>query len=612
MKNILNKVVVIAACLVLGSLYSNAQPTTDQQLAAFYFQEDDFQKAALYYEKLYLQSNSDFFYSYFLQCLFKLDDFKRAKKVVKNQLKFYPGNTTYQIDLGEVYKAEGEDKKAKKEFNAAIDRLQPVTNNIIALANAFSAAKEYDFALKTYAKGDQLLNGNHPFNIEKAKLFGSLGQYENMFNEYLGLLEITSNYLQSIQNELARNLAFEEGSAQNTILKQTLLQTIQRKPNQNVFYELLTWVFIQEKNYQQALVHTKALDKRTKGEGQRVLNLAGLAKSAKQYDIAIDAYDYIVNIGKGPFYISARVGLLDVLNKKLTSGFYFSPSDAKKLEASYLSTLDELGLNQQTVKVYRDLGHIEAFYLNNPDTAIIIIEKALTLGRISAQEKALTKLELADIYVIQGYIWDASLLYSQFDKDFKYDVLGETAKFKNARISYYMGDFKWAKAQLDVLKGSTAKLISNDAMDLSLLITDNTGIDTTEHPLELFAKADLFLYQHKHNDVNLVLDSITEQYPGHALTDEIYMLKYDLNYKKGAYEQSKVYLEKIIAEHGTDITADDAVFKLGLLYENHFNDTEKAMEYYQKLLLEYSNSMFVIDARKRFRNLRGDFNNLEP
>jgi len=55
-----------------------------------------------------------------------------------------------------------------------------------------------------------------------------------------------------------------------------------------------------------------------------------------------------------------------------------------------------------------------------------------------------------------------------------------------------------------------------------------------------------------------------------------------------------------------DILADNATFQLADLYENILGDTTKAQELYEKVLLEYPGSLFVVEARKRFRRLRGD------
>ena len=592
------------------SLIGISQPTTDQQLAAYYFQEEDFEKAVLYYEKLYKESYSDFFYQYYLDCLFNLKSFKDAKKLVKLQMSINPNNLSYKVDYGMVYKFEGDPKKAEKQFVETIEELPPISSSVIELANAFQNNGEFNYALQTYTKGDKLLNGTYPFNFEKARLFGQLKRYQEMVNEYLSVLLLSENYLQSVQNELARNFAFEQGSEQNSLLKQELIKLIQKHPGKPVFSELLIWVYMQEGNYSAALLQTKALDKRLNESGERLINLANIAMSNQQLDVAIESYEYVVTKGKkSPYYTEARISLMDVLKEKLYNTPNYKVEDVLKLKGAYLKTIEELFLNARTAKIYRDFAHLEAFYLNNADTAITILIDILKNQSVSPEERGMSKLILADVYMLKNLVWDASLLYSQVDKSFKYDQLGEQAKFRNAKVSYYVGDFSWAKAQLDVLKGSTSKLIANDAMELSLLITDNTGLDSNEIAMQMFARADLRIYQNNKYKAWTILDSITTTFPGHALADEVLMRKYQISLKQNNLENAEQFLLQVLKDHPTDITADNATFYLAELYEGPLNNKEKAMEKYQDLLLNYPNSMFVVEARKRFRLIRGD--NLE-
>ena len=596
--------------LLFLSLVGIAQPTTDQQLAAYYFQEEDFEKAALYYEKLYQQSYSDFFYQYYFDCLVNLKNYKDAKKLAKLQMGVNPSNLNYKVDYGIVFKYDGDLKKAEKEFTETIENLEPISSKVIELASAFQNKGEYKFALLTYEKGDKLMNGTYPFNFEKARLYGQIKKYEEMVSEYLTILLLSENYLQTVQNELARNFAFEEGREQNALLKQELIKLIQKYTNKPVFSELLIWVYMQEGNYSAALIQTKALDRRLNENGDRLINLAAIALSNQKLDVAVEAYEYVIEKGKkGPFYTEARISLMEVLRMKLYNSVNYTQNDVIKLKRAYLNAVGDLFLNGRTSKIYRDFAHLEAFYLNNADTAITILTDIIKNQSVSPEERGESKLVLADVYMLKNFVWDASLLYSQVDKSFKYDQLGEQAKFRNAKVSYYVGDFSWAKAQLDVLKGSTSKLIANDAMELSLLITDNTGLDSNEVAMKMFARADLRIYQNKNQKAWEIFDSIKTEYPGHPLTDEVLMRKYKIKLKEKDFENAKEYLVQVLANHPTDITADNAIFNLANLYEGPLNNKDKAMEYYQDLLLNYPNSMFVVEARKRFRTLRGD--NLE-
>lgn len=590
----------------IQAFYVKAQPTSDIQLASHYYQNKEFDKAAIYYEKLYKSAPNDIFYTYLLQCYFEINEFKKAKKLVKNQQNLYPQSDVYRVDEGSVLLAEGDDKKADKYFNDLIIKVAPNQNSITNLAKAFNDKKLYAYALATFQQGRKILK-HYPFNFEIANVYGDMGNFEGMIDEYLELLLINEGYLQTVQNVLSRNFGFDKESKQNQVLKSRLLYQIQQNPNKLVFSDMLIWLYLQEDNFSGALRQAKAIDNRKNEEGDRIIEIAELAGNSKKYDVAIQAYEYLLEKGKQSiYYTRSKVGLMGILDEKITTGAAYTDEDIAKLLTAYRAALNDLGKTAQSAGLMRKMANIYAYYANESDSAVDLLLEAINIPRISAQEKAYAKLLLGDVLIIQGFIWDASLYYSQVDKDFKYDVLGEEAKYRNAKVSYYTGDFQWAKAQLDVLKGSTAKLIANDAMRLSLVISDHTGMDTSETALKLFAQAELLYAQNKFDESFKKLDSINALFPYHTLNSNIYYLRYKYYFKKLEFENAAQFLEKIISETPRDILADDAAFLLAELYQYRLSNEEKAKEFYQKILTDYSNSLYVVEARKRFRVLRGD------
>ncbi|MFQ5335876.1 MAG: tol-pal system YbgF family protein, partial [Flavobacteriales bacterium] len=338
----------------------------------------------------------------------------------------------------------------------------------------------------------------------------------------------------------------------------------------------------------------------------RIFSLAQICLDNGDFDVALKCYRYIIDNKEDGFYYSgSKMGLLNVMNKKITSGNYTS-EELTMLEREYYTAIAEFGHSAEAVELTRDLALLQAYYLHKTDTAMALLRSAVIAGGIKPSLQARCKLALGDILLMRNEIWDASLLYSQVEKAYKYDPLGDEAKFRNAKVAFYTGDFHWAKAKLDVLKGSTSKLIANDAMYLSLLISDNTGIDTTERPLKMFARAELLAIQNKDQLSFRVLDSINELYPHHALEDDILLQRYKIAMKKREYERAKTFLEKLIGSYGYDILGDDATFLLAELYENKLNQPDKARELYLSLLTDYPGSLYVVQARKRFRKLRGD------
>ncbi|MDQ3192864.1 MAG: tetratricopeptide repeat protein [Bacteroidota bacterium] len=619
----MNKPLIIGILFVFMLLHSSLQaqinePDTaietldpkgsDEQLAVHYFQNREFDKAVIYYEKLFEDRKLDFYYGYYLDCLIELEEFKKAEKVVKKQIKKFPQKLSYQVDLGYVLIKSGDISKAKKEYEVVIAELSPNQTQIFEAANAFIKRKELDYALQVYEKGRKLLKNSYPFSFEIAEIYFQKGDMEAMINEYLDVLLINDAYIQQVQNYLLRVYGYENSiSTGDELVKNQLLRRIQKHPDKTVYAEMLIWMYIQEKNFNAALIQTKALDKRLKEDGGRLITLAKTCVSNHDYETAVKAYNAVIEKGKeNYYYIISKIELLEVLNKKITEQAYYSPEDLITLEKSYISTLEELGKSAKTAPLLKGLAYLYAFYLYDIDKSIALLEESLKMPGVTSHFMAEVKLLLADILLITGDIWEASLYYSQVDKAFKHDPLGDEAKLRNAKISYYTGDFAWSQAQLDVLKGSTSKLIANDAMKLSLLITDNSTVDTTMLPLEMYARAELLFFQNKQEEAIATLDSINILFPAHALSDEILFKKAEIMAKKQDFVTSAKYLKKIVDAYSYDILADDALFKLAEIYQFRLNDLEKSKEYYHKLMVDYPGSTLTVEARKRYRELRGD------
>ncbi len=583
-----------------------AQSNTDGLLADQYFKNKEYDKAIVYYEKL-SNKNPVQYYKNYLTSLIETKNYKEAEKLIKKLSKKDPNDPAYWVDLGSLYKVQGQDAEAKKQFEKSIKQLSPSQEQAIDMAKAFMKIKEWDYAINTYKQAQRMIGDIYPFNFELAEVYGAKGDVAAMINQYLSVLEVNEGYIQSVQNTLQTSIGSESEAQKNEIIKKELLRKIQDVPNKTIFSELLIWIQMQNQDFEGAFLQGKALDKRKKEEGTRVMGMAGIFAANKSYDVAVKAYEYVIALGpKNYLYTNARMELLNVMYKKVVEKGAFTQADLLSLQKNYQIALNELGKQENTVPLIKNYAHLEAFYLHNMDTAISLLQEAVAFSRQNAAIAADCKLELGDILLLSGDIWEASLTYSQVEKAFKYDAVGQEAKFRNARISYYTGDFKWAKAQLDVLKGATSKLISNDAMDLSMVITDNLAVDTNEVPLNMFARADLLAFQNKDEEALKVLDSLTVGYAFHALADDVLYKKYEIMMKEKKFNEAGVFLERIKNNFPEDILADDATFKLAEMNEEIFKNKEKAMELYQDVLLKFPGSLYVVEARKKYRALRGD------
>lgn len=590
--------------LVLWPACLQAQPA-DEQLAGQYFNNGEFDKALMYYEKLYQRNATDYYYSFYFKCLVETKRFDDAEKLNKKQSKKSGTPEYFEIDMGTLYEAKGETAKANEQYKKAIASLPQIDKRYTDLGKTFIELMRPDLALATYQQGEKTLKFSN-FAIEKAEAYAALGQTREMLNEYFNLLEKDERKMPTVQMLISNQLDFTNPADSSVEYHRTeLLRRVQKNPQKHFYSELLVWHFIQVKDFETALMHVIALDKRRKSMGSDVLNLGFMCARNKYFDVANKAFQYVQDTHpEGPYTMQARTEQLSVLYEKVTSSSYTN-SELQKLETLYTEALSnkQLGRNPQTIKQLRELAHIKGFYLKKIDEAIDLLQQGIEIPGIQKRTKSELKLDLADLFVFSGDIWEASLLYMQVEKEFKEDPLGHEAKFRNAKVFYYSGSFDYAKAQLDVLKASTSKLISNDAIHLSLLIMDNLAFDTTIRPLQLYAAADLMIYQNHLDKAKTYLDSLNNEYPFHSLSDEVYFKRYEIAIKNRDYHKAAEWLKKIVEEHPRDIIADDALFYLGDIYQYQFHNEKEAVGYYKKLLFEYTGSLYVVEARKRFREL---------
>lgn len=602
--------IIISFLFLLFATLTFAQTETDQQLAQHYYMNGEFEKARTYYEKLYEKDPSKLNFNRLYECIDRANDTKEAEKLIKKQIASNRNDLEYPVLLGQFYEDNNEQAKGQKIYDDLIGDLYPDANQIISLYTAFKGKGRNDLALQTLEKGRKLLKNSYPLNIQFAELYGSQGQNDKMINEYLDLIDYNAGYSTSIQNLLSRQFDLSSPeSKEYDILKQALLDRVQKKPDNLVNAEMLIWLFIQKKNFSAALTQVQTMDKRLDEQGRRVFDLGRICVENKEYSVARKAFQYIIGLGNSNmYYYQAENALLNTRFLEVTTTRNFSKVEIDETLSEYTRTIERVGKSRATLPLIVEMSHIQAFYGNQSGQAITNLTEALLLPGLTDIQKAELKMKLADIHVLHGDIWEASLFYMQVEKDFKFETIGHEAKFKNARIFYYDGEFDFAQSQLNVLKESTSKLIANDAMKLSIMITDNFGLDSNYQAMMWFAQGDLLVEQHRYTEAFTLFDSIILTYPYHSLGDEILLKKSDAMMLDGNWTESIRFLEELLKYHGEDILADDAVFQLGDIYETHLNDKEKAAEYYKKILFDFRGSLYSEEARKRFRAIRGDVN----
>lgn len=606
------------------SLLGFAQRDPQEKLAIQYYQNGEYEKAKEIFKPIYEKNNSSYIYVYYYQVLVEMQDYKELEKVAKNQHKKFPKVQRYIVDLAYVYEVSGNTSKAVKEYEDAIKNVPNVENSYKELYNAFLYKAKRDYAMETLLRGRKQLNNPKLFSKELTNLYLQLKLYDNVIEEAITLLaDDDAKYMATAEQNLQNLLMDDEDGQRYLKIKSKLQETIQKHPNNQSYVSLLYWIYQLNKDYPAAFILAKSIDKKRANDGATVYTLARSMANNREYDLAMEALKYVISKGESSsYYYSAKYDLLNLRYQKLISTYPIDLNAAKALEKEYQKVLDENGVHEGTSDVVHKYAHLLAFFVNKPDQAINLLDTAMRYADRDIKEKALYKMDKADILLHVGEIWDATLLYSQIDKELPNDTIGHLAKFKNAKLSFYIGEFAWAESQLDILRAATTKLIANDAMYLSFVISDNLEEEeedeeeennalfqenqTNNQALRYFARADFLIFQNNDAEAMKYLDSVLIVTPFGKLNDDVYYLQAQILIRQKDYFTAETLLKKIIDVYSFDLLADDAIFLLAELYEYYMKDIPQAMEMYKKLLKDHSNSIYAVDARKRFRELRGD------
>ena len=593
-------------CILFVNGQLSAQNTSEILLANQYIQQGENEKALLLFEKLEKNSkNIPLIHTNYFQLMLMTGKFDNAENYIDKAIKKYPSNLYYQIDKGLIYIEKNNKSAETKYFEILIDKISDDPFKVRIAAHHFSKNRQHEYALETYRQSRKKTNDPFAYSIQMANLYRLLNKKEDMIEEYLNYTNQNPKNIRSIKNILQNVLREEEDLE---LFENMMFDKVQRSPNNMIYNELLIWVNIQRKNFYSAFIQARALDKRKKLNGVEVMEIGRITMVNKDYKNAVRIFEYVIKEYPGtPNYQIARRLVIGCREEIVKNTFPVEDSNIRMLINDYRELIKDVGLNNNTIEALRSEALLFAFYLHEHDSAIMILEKIINVSRISKSIIDQSKLDLGDIYILIGEPWESTLLYSQVEKSSKESAIGYEAKLRNAKLSYYRGDFALAQSHLDILKMATTREIANDAMSLSLLIKDNTQLDTGDIAMKKFADIDLLIFQNRKFEALDSLKKLRDEFPNHPIVDEILYRQAKLKMEMGDFIEAVSLLQNVVDNFGQDILGDDALFLIGMIYEDQLNEKEKAKEIYQSFLSKYPGSNKAAEARRRFRTLRGDF-----
>lgn len=563
-----------------------------------YYKKGEFKKALIIFENLAKEKSYNHNYAYKLVDIHQqLEQYEEAENILVQHLA-KRRNPAMVVALGYNFQLRDSIKRANKLYEEAIYSINEKPNYIYSIARKFEDYSLLDQAIQVYEKG-KLLTPDKDYTIQLARIYGDQGNVEQMFANYIDYVNFKPNYLNNIKRAISDFISENKDNENNTYLRRLLLKKIQQEPKA-YWYEMLSWLYVQEKAYNKSFIQEKALYKRNPESLDRIIELAITARKDNDDETAKSIFNYILETTQDP-------------TTALTANQYILEIDTENADAKLLNEIDEtytklfkeFGKSELTLPLQLAYGKFLAFNKKDTEIATKFLKKSLELN-VSEYRKAKVKLLLADILVLQEKFNEALIFYSQIQANLKNSTIAQEARFKVAKTSYYKGDFDWAESQLKILKSSTSQLIANDALDLKLLISDNKYEDSLQTALKYYAKADLYAFQNKTEDAISLLDKILEEHKGESITDQTLFQQAKLYEKKKQFHKAEANYQQIIKDYKEDILADDAHYYLAELYNTHLAQPEEAKQLYEKIIFEFQDSIYFIEARRKFRMLRGD------
>ncbi len=589
---------------VLSAWGVDAQSETDIQLAQHYYLNGEFSKAQGYYEKLYLASPTKVYFSRYLDCLLNTGDKKGAEKLYKKQISLQPDDIALKIQLFFFYEQSNELDKAKKVKSEVSKQPLYDPKQVQDVLSSLLAIDKFDWAMAMVDNAKKNLK-YYPYEVWYAQIYLAQGENLKAVEEYIQALQKKPELKEQIQIEIASIFDFSLENEEIKNVKNTFLTASQKDPNNLVYSEMLIWFFLQSRNFKAAFIQVSALEKRIQGDGSFLIDFGTTCLENDEYLLAKAAFKEVLDANMLRRDDAQRM-LLNTYFTALVTERNATQSELEEILTLYKTTLERSGNASNAVEMTLAYCEILAFYANQAPEAKKILESGINRKGLTDMQKAKVKLKLADVLVLMDSIWDASILYMQIDADFKFEPIGNEAKYKNARVFYFDGEFDYAQAQLDVLKEATSKFISNDAMQLSLLILENYGLDSNYEAMSDYAMSELLIEQHRYAEAFQRLDSIPLKFPETVLKDEIVYAKAKAKQTQGSWEEAYAYFEQVSTKFPSELLADDALYNMARINQIHQKNTESAMANYLKLLNDYPGSIYNEDVRMQIRKLRGD------
>jgi tetratricopeptide (TPR) repeat protein len=570
------------------------------QLAQSYENTGNYEEAGRLYKELFNEqkSNVQYFDSY-LRAYKELHKYSELIEDVKTFIEKHP-QIKYRSGLAELYWKIGENQKANDEWEKIIaDNIKnPEAYETISYDQI--GLRQYEKAIETLVKGRKNIGAYGIFAEQLSRYYALIGDFKNGIEEVL-LLEADPNLRGYAQSRLYGYL----GNAQAvTYFDNRLTKEIEKNSNNYELYQLMLWYYRSTNREDKAFDICVVIDKLRKASGREIYYFADQARYDGDYDIAIRAYNFIINMGTAsPYRSTAFYGLTRSLEARAVESDSIKLDEMKIIVDSYLRMAKDFSANPQSDESLFRAANLEYMYLKKTDDAIKILQNLTSKAR-TTDIKTKASLKLGEIYIAQNDLPKAKdefrnilTRYTNLEQ-----VDADQARYNLAMLEYYIGNIDSAQVQFDKLGQDSKSSVANNALEYSGFITENKP---NADALNLYRNAELLRMQNKSELAAEKFIAVSASAPKTNIGEKSLIkaanIYEDTKQKPRAFD----IWQKSANEYPNGIYSDLVYYNIAN-YNAEIKNYDEAMKYYKKLLVVYPHSIYVEDARKKARALRDE------
>ena len=353
----------------------------NEQLAQYYYDKGDFDKALVSYQELSdgLPSNP-FYFQRKMDCLQQLKQFDVAEKAILDRIAKYK-QATLLVDLGYNFQLQKNDAKAKKYYDEAIEKIKKSPNEVYGVSNSFEKKVLLEYALKSYQVASEKVP-TFNFNYQMALLYGQLGETEKMITMFLDESLANPQNSMLIQNQLVRYMSTDGDSKFNESLRKALILRVQK--SQDVFWNhYLSWFYMQQKEFGKAFIQEKAIYKRNPESLSNIISLSQMAIEEEDYEVAKEVLNFVLeNTTDVELIVQANTYLMKMKIEKVQE------KDFMAINSQFDALLKQYGIAPITLSLQLMQAEFLAFKIKNPVEGKAIVKRALEL-QLNSYDQAL-------------------------------------------------------------------------------------------------------------------------------------------------------------------------------------------------------------------------------